>query len=84
MRGEISGTSKAEGIDFDESPWTISKDASGWTLRGENASYILCDLNGRVLEMGKFFNELHVPINKRATILQLRSDHQVKSFKLVK
>jgi hypothetical protein len=80
----ISGTSKVNGINLDENPWAIYGDEFGWTLRGENASYILYDLNGRALEMGEFFNELSIPINNKAMILQLRSDNQVKSFKLVR
>ena len=84
MKGVISGTSKVEGIELEDSPWTISVDDIGWTLRGENASYTLYDLNGRTLETGEFFNELHIPVNNQAMILQLRNDHQVQSFKLLK
>ena len=84
MRGEISGTSKVEGIDLNECPWTISEDEFGWSLSGENAAYILYDLNGRLLETGELINKLHIPINKRAMILQLQNNHQVKSFKLIK
>ena len=84
MKGEISGTSKVEGVELEDSPWLISGDDYGWTLRGENASYVLYDLNGRVLEMGEFFNELYIPNSKKAMILQLRSNNHVKSFKLVR
>ena len=84
MKGEISGTSKVEGIELEDSPWAISVDEIGWTLRGENASYSLYDLNGRTLETGEFFNELHIPVNNQAMILQLRNDQQVQSFKLLK
>ena len=84
MKGEISGTSKVEGVEFDDSPWAISGDEFGWTLKGENASYTLYDFNGRALEMGEFFNELYIPNNNKAMILQLRSNNQVKSFKLIR
>jgi hypothetical protein len=84
MKGEISGTSKVEGIELEDSPWAISVDEIGWTLRGENASYVLYDLNGRTLKTGEFFNELHIPVNNQAMILQLRNEHQVQSFKLLK
>jgi hypothetical protein len=84
MKGEISGTSKVEGVELDDSPWAISIDELGWTLRGGNASYILYDLNGRALEMGEFFNELHIPINNKVMILQLRNESQTQSFKLLK
>jgi hypothetical protein len=84
MKGEISGTSKVEGIELEDNPWAISVDEIGWTLRGEDASYILYDLNGRILETGEFFNELLIPVNNQAMILQLRNDQQVQSFKLLK
>jgi hypothetical protein len=84
MKGVISGTSKVEGVELDDSPWAISIDELGWTLRGGNASYILYDLNGRALEMGEFFNELHIPINNKVMILQLRNESQTQSFKLLK
>jgi hypothetical protein len=84
MKGEISGTSKVEGVELDDSPWAISIDELGWTLRGGNASYILYDLNGRALESGAFFNELYIPDNNKAMILQLRTDNQVQSFKLIR
>ena len=84
MKGEISGTSKIEGIELEDSPWAISVDEIGWTLRGENASYTLYDLNGRTLETGEFFNELNIPINNKAMILQLRNEHQTQSFRLLK
>jgi len=84
MKGEISGTSKVEGVEFEDSPWLISGDEFGWTLRGKNASYTLYDLNGRALEMGEFFNKLYIPNSKKAMILQLRSNNQVKSFKLIR
>jgi len=84
MKGEISGTSKVEGIELEDSPWAISVDEIGWTLMGENASYTLYDLNGRTLETGEFFNELHIPMNNQAMILQLRNDQQVQSFKLIR
>jgi hypothetical protein len=44
----------------------------------------LYDLNGRTLEMGEFSNELHIPNNNKAVILQVRSANHVKSFKLVR
>ena len=84
LKGEISGTSKVEGVEFKENPWTISAHESGWVLRGEDASYTLYDLSGQALEMGEFLNELHVPNNSKAVILQVRNSHQVNSFKLVK
>ena len=84
LKGEISGTSKVEGVEFKENPWTISAHESGWILRGEDASYTLYDLNGQALEMGEFFSELHIPNNNKAVILQVRNSHQVNSFKLVK
>ena len=84
LKGEISGTSKVEGVEFKENPWTISAHESGWILRGEDASYTLYDLSGQALEMGEFLNELHVPNNNKAMILHVRNSHQVNSFKLVK
>ena len=84
LKGEISGTSQVEGVELEENPWMISSNESGWILRGEDASYVLYDLNGRALEMGEFSNELRVPINTQPMILQLNSDNHVKSFKLVR
>ena len=84
LKGEISGTSKVEGVEFKENPWTITAHESGWILRGEDASYTLYDLSGQALEMGEFLNELHVPNNNKAMILHVRNSHQVNSFKLVK
>ncbi len=84
LKGEISGTSKVEGVEFKENPWTITTHESGWILRGEDASYTLYDLSGQALEMGEFLNELHVPNNNKAMILHVRNSHQVNSFKLVK
>lgn len=84
LKGEISGTSKVEGVEFKENPWTITTRESGWILRGEDASYTLYDLSGQALEMGEFLNELHVPNNNKAMILHVRNSHQVNSFKLVK
>ncbi len=84
LKGEISGTSKVEGVEFKENPWTITAHESGWILRGEDASYTLYDLSGQALEMGEFLNELHVPNNNKAMILHVRNNHQVNSFKLVK
>jgi hypothetical protein len=84
LKGEISGTSQVEGVEIEENPWTISSNESGWILRGEDASYTLYDLNGRTLEMGEFSNELHIPNNNKAVILQVRSANHVKSFKLVR
>ena len=84
LKGEISGTSKVEGVEFKENPWTITTHESGWILRGEDASYTLYDLSGQALEMGEFLNELRVPNNNKAMILHVRNSHQVNSFKLVK
>jgi hypothetical protein len=84
LKGEISGTSQVEGVKIEENPWTISSNESGWILRGEDASYTLYDLNGRTLEMGEFSNELNIPNNNKAVILQIRSENHVKSFKLVR
>ena len=84
LKGEISGTSKVEGVEFKENPWTITAHESGWILRGEDASYTLYDLSGHALEMGEFLNELHIPNNNKAMILHVRNSHQVNSFKLVK
>lgn len=84
LKGEISGTSQVEGIELEENPWTISSNESTWILRGEDASYVLYDLNGRALETGTFSNELTIPINTVPMILQLKSDNHVKSFKLVR
>jgi len=84
LKGEISGTSKVEGVEFKENPWTITAHESGWILRGEDASYTLYDSSGQALEMGEFLNELHVPNNNKAMILHVRNSHQVNSFKLVK
>ena len=84
LKGEISGTSKVEGVELEESPWEITRDESGWTLGGKNAAYILYDMTGRTLEMGELFNELYIPNSKTAMILQLRSNNQVKSFKLIR
>jgi len=84
LKGEISGTSQVEGLELEENPWAISAHESGWTLRGEAASYTLYDLSGRTLETGKFLNELHISNNNQAVILNVRKNNQVKTFKLVK
>jgi len=84
LKGEISGASQVEGIELEESPWTISAHESGWILRGENASYTLYDLGGRTLETGNFLNELHISNTDKALILQVRKNDQVNTFKLVK
>ena len=83
-KGEISGTSKVEGIELEENPWTISANDSGWILRGEDAAYTLFDFQGRVLEMGEFFQELDIPVNKQGMIVQLQSGHKTQSFKLLR
>jgi len=84
LKGEISGTSQVEGVENEENPWTITAHESGWILRGEDASYTLYDLSGQALEMGEFLNELYIPNNYKAMILQVRSRHHVNSFKLIK
>ena len=84
LKGEISGTSQVDGVKIEENPWTISSNESTWVLRGEDASYVLYDLNGRALETGTFSNELTIPMNSLPMILQLKSDNHVKSFKLVR
>ena len=84
LKGEISGASQVEGLELEESSWTISTHESGWILRGEDASYTLYDLGGRTLETGNFLNELHISNNDKALILQVRKNDQVNTFKLVK
>jgi hypothetical protein len=82
MRGTISGTSKTDIIET--FPWSLLTVNEGWVVSGieGEANYILYDINGRILEEGKAYNEVVIQKRSGVSLLRVTREGHTRTFKL--
>ena len=83
MRGTISGTSKIDQVE--SLPWTLLTLTDGWVVNGieGGAAFVLYDINGRILEEGKSYNEVVIQKRTGVSLLQVTQDGLTRTFKLL-